>query len=232
MLTFYWLDFTTKDHPGLYSLVLYTSWCNFRCYGCHNRTLAGWDYKNKNLSDDEIRWWSDGIIHINPEEYHQKLSEEEVKMAVQNDFLDMIILCWWEVLINKLADVVETINWIKKLNPNVLIRIDTNWSFPEKVEYLKENKLVDGFAIDIKWPYWNKNWWPEISKVIWLPQNIASNIFPKIMESIHIADQMPYTLFRTVHYPIIKDQQYFEEIKNYVRENLKSPHSINPFIQV
>jgi hypothetical protein len=52
------------------------------------------------------------------------------------------------------------------------------------------------------------------------------------MESIHIADQMPYTLFRTVHYPIIKDQQYFEEIKNYVRENLKSPHSINPFIQV
>jgi hypothetical protein len=52
------------------------------------------------------------------------------------------------------------------------------------------------------------------------------------MKSIHIADDMSFTLFRTVHYPIIKDQQYFEEIKNYVRENLKSPHSINPFIQV
>jgi hypothetical protein len=36
---------------------------------------------------------SEDIIRINPEEYHQKLSEEEVKMAVQNDFLDMIILC-------------------------------------------------------------------------------------------------------------------------------------------
>jgi hypothetical protein len=36
---------------------------------------------------------SEYIIHINPEEYHQKLSEEEVKMAVQNEFLDMVILC-------------------------------------------------------------------------------------------------------------------------------------------
>ena len=59
MLTFYWLDFTTKDHPGLYSLVLYTSWCNFRCYGCHNRTLAGWDYNNKELSEDKIRGLSE-----------------------------------------------------------------------------------------------------------------------------------------------------------------------------
>jgi len=74
-------------------------------------------------------------------------------MAIQNDFLDMIILCWWEVLINKLEDVIETIKWIKELNPNILIRIDTNWSFPEKVEYLAKNKLIDWFAIDIKWPY-------------------------------------------------------------------------------
>lgn len=226
MLEFYGLDYTTKDHPGLFSLVLYTSWCNFRCYWCHNRRLAWWDYEN----------WEGGIwwekISIDPKEYFPKLTLEEVKSALNTEFLDMVILCWWEVLINKLDNVIETIKWIKKLRSDVLIRIDTNGSFPEKVKVLKEKKLVNWFAIDIKWPYWSEKFYPDISKVIWLPEEVLPNLTKKIMESIHLADELNYTLFRTVHYPIIKNQEYFEEIKRYVRQNLKSPYSINPFIEV
>ncbi len=219
MLNFYWLDFTTKDHPWFYSLILYTNWCNLRCYWCHNRRLAWWDYNQKK------------VVTINTEEFHPKLSEEELRMAIQNEFIDMVILCWWEFLIYSLQEIEETITWIKSLNPNVLIRIDTNWTFPEKVKYVKEKKLADWFAIDIKWPYWNSKYWSTISNVIWLPQKASELLFPKMLESINIADTMEYTLFRTVQYPIV-NEEYFNEIKQYTTNKLKSPHSFNLFVEL
>ena len=226
MLSFYGLEFTTKDQPGLFWLVLYTTGCNFRCYGCHNRTLAGWDYKGWPANKG-----SPEITKINPGKYHRKLTLEEVELAIKNEFLDIIILCWWEFLIYNINQLTETINWIKQINPKLKVRIDTNWSFPEKIKYLKENKLVDWFAMDIKGPYWNKKFFPQISQIIWLPEKVLPKLTDKLLESINLIDWMEYSLFRTVYYPIIKDKSYFEEIKSFTR-NLKSPHSFNLFIQV
>jgi len=227
MLDFYWLEYTHKDQPWLFSVVLYTNWCNFRCFWCHNRTLAGWDYEKQTLNK-----WSPNIKQVSTDTYHQKLTKDEIKLAIENDFLDMVILCWWEVLIHPIKEIEETIKWMKNINPNLFIRIDTNGSFPDKVKYLKENKLVDWFAIDIKWPYWNSNYYPTIEKVIWLPNKTLKKIYSKIMDSIKIADWMKYTLFRTVIYPIVEDQEYFNEIKQFVNKNLNSKHSLNIFQNV
>ena len=226
MLDFYWLEFTTKDQPGLFWVVLYTNWCNFRCYGCHNRTLAGWDYKTWPTNK-----WSPQIIQIDPDKYHKKLNLEEVELALKNDFLDIVILCGWEFLIHNIEKIEKTINRIKQINPNLKIRIDTNWSFPEKIKYLKEKNLVDWFAMDIKGPYWNQKYYSQLSQVIWLPEQILPKLTTKLLESIHLVDGMEYSLFRTVYYPIIQDKSYFEEIKNFTKQ-LKSPHSFNLFQDV
>jgi len=228
MLNFYWLEYSSKDQPWLFSLILYTNWCNFRCYGCHNRFLAWWDYEDsKNKLKDNYN-----IINVDYNNYYKKLSIEEIELAVKNDFLDMVILCWWEVLIHPLKQIEETINWLKKINPDLLIRIDTNWTFPEKVKYLKTRKLVDWFAIDIKWPYWDNKYHKYIERVIWLEKNILNNLYNKMLRSVKLADWMSYTSFRTVLYPIITENNYFEEIKKWTRNNLKSPHSLNIFQSV
>jgi len=169
---------------------------------------------------------------MNPKKYYKPLSEEEIQLAIKNDFIDMVILCWWEFLIYDIDEITKTIERIKQLNPNVLVRIDTNWSFPEKVKKLKNKNIVDWFAIDIKWPYWNKKYYKTISQIIWLDEKQTNNLLPKIMESIYIADKLNYSLFRTVNYPIIKDKEYFEEIRTFAKENLKNPHSFNLFINV
>ncbi len=220
MLEFYGLEYSSKDHPDHFALILYTTNCNLRCYWCHNRLLAGWDYQKEK------------IININPTDYYIKLTEEEITNAINNDLIDIVILCWGEVFINNIDKIINTIKWIKKINPNIKIRIDSNWTFPEKIEKLVNLSLIDWLAIDIKWPYWDQSFYQDISKVIWLDINLIPNISNKILKSIKLADQLPYTIFRTVTYPIIKNPYYFEEIKNFVSKNLSKPHYFNSFYSI
>lgn len=228
MIKVYWLEYTYYDHPGKYSLVLYTSGCNLRCFGCHNRTLSGRNYENENIETLK----SGNIIHVNVDNYHKQISQEELKMSINNWMLDMVILCWWEFLIHNIDDIKQFIEHIKSINPNVLIRVDTNWTFPDKVDELINRWKVDGFAIDIKWPYWNKNYFETISKVIWIPMSAADSLFSKMTKSLNLSKQLPYTIYRTVSYPIVKDQNYFDEIKHYVHENLHKPHNFNLFVKL
>lgn len=225
MLKFYWLEYSYNDHPWLYSLVLYTTWCNFRCYWCHNRKLAWWDYNNCNNCKDKIK-------SIKIEDYYKPLPEEEIKLAVQNELIDMVIFCWGEFLINDINQIKETITYIKQLNPNIKIRIDTNGTFPEKVEELIEGWYVDWFAIDIKWPYWNNLYYDQIKKVIGIPDKNLEKILSKITQSLELAKQLDYTIYRTVLYPIVEDQEYFKAIKEYVNKHLWKPHYFNQFAQV
>lgn len=224
MIKIYWLECSYYDHPWKYSLILYTSWCNFRCYSCHNRTLSWRDYIDQKNKID--------IKYLDFKDYYKEILDDELKMAIKNKMLDMVILCWWEFLIFKIEQIKEFIDYIKSLNSNVLIRVDTNGSFPEKVSELINRWKVDGFAIDIKWPYWNYNYYDTISKIIWIPLSIAWKVFERITESLNLSKILPYTIYRTVSYPIVKDISYFNEIKQYVQYNLKKPHSFNTFINL
>ncbi len=231
MLTFRWIDFTYYDHPGKYSVVLYTTGCNFKCFGCHNRTLAGWDYKdgkqpiiNKNLQASKIS--------LNPADYHKPIPWEEINMAISNEFIDMVIFCGGEFLINPLDKIKQTILKIKHINPYIQIRIDTNWSFPQKVEEIIKRNLIDGFAIDIKGPYRNPKRHPLISQIIWIPLPRAKKVFEDIIKSLKLASQLPESIFRTVKYPVIKDPSYFEEIDQRVNRNLKKTYQQNQFVVV
>lgn len=223
MIKIFGLDYTYYDHPNMYSLVLYSWWCNLRCYGCHNRQLAGWLYKT---ADKESKQ------DIKISDYTTPLCDEDISLAIKNEMLDMIILCGWEFLIHPMDQIKETILQIKQLNPKVLIRIDTNGTFPDKVKELAEWWEIDWFAIDIKWPYWDSSYYGDIKDVIWIPIEVAKKIYPKMVESLEYAKQLPYTIYRTVVYPNIKDDSYFGEIKSYVSSNLKKPHYFSNFVNL
>jgi len=225
MLKFYWLEYSFHDHPWLYSLILYTNWCNLRCYGCHNRKLAWWDYGSCDSCKNKVK-------RVKVEDYYKPLSEEEIKLAVQNDLIDMVIFCWGEFLIHDINQIKETINYIKKLNPNVKIRIDTNGTFPEKMEELIKGWYVDWFAIDIKGPYWNSIYYDQIKKVIGIPCDKLEEILSKMIRSLELAKELDYTIYRTVLYPIIENQEYFRVIKEYVNKHLWKPHYFSQFVQV
>lgn len=217
------MDYTYYDHPGKYSLVLYCSGCNMKCYGCHNRTIAGWDYESKSRDSEKIQ--------VSVEENSCELSKHEIELAIKNSMLDMIILCGWEFLLYPIDQIKQTIDYVRETNPNVLIRVDTNGTFPEKVEELTNRGKVDWFAIDIKWPYWNDKFEDISSDIVWITPSMSKKMFPKIVESLEISKQLEYTIYRTVVYPTANDE-YFTEIKSYVQQNLKKPHSFSNYVEI
>lgn len=223
MIKVYWLEYTFYDHPWKYSLVLYTNWCNLRCYGCHNRLLSWRNYVDDTMNEK---------IVVDHNQFFNQITNEELILSIKNEMLDMVILCWWEVMIYSVEDIKSMIDFIKSLNPNVLIRIDTNGAFPDKIESIIERGWVDWFAIDIKWPYWDEKYHDTISDVIGIPSASCNKLFERMSQSLVLAKQLPCTLYRTVLYPLVEDQTYFNEIKDYVHNNLWKPHSFNTFVNV
>lgn len=223
MISFYWLEYTYYDHPNMYSLVLYSWGCNLKCYGCHNRHLAWRDY---------IDWTKSEKKSVKVCNSTEQLSMEEVSLAVKNPLIDMVILCGWEFLIYSVERIVETIQLLKEMNPNIYIRVDTNWSFPDKMRRLVATWLVDWFAIDIKWPYWNKDYYDIISKVIGTPKDYSKVLYTKFLESLDISKDLDKSIYRTVIYPIIEDKKYFDDIKSYVTQVLHKPHYFNNYVDL
>lgn len=217
------MEYSYNDHPLKYSLILYTKNCNFQCFKCHNRKLAWWDYVNPT---EDLKWEKK---NINVEDFYKKLSKYDLNMAIENNLIDMLIFCWGEFLINNIDEIIETINYVKIKNPKLLIRIDTNWSFPEKVKYLSENWYVDWFAIDLKWPYWDNKYLKQTSEILWISTEYAKKIFPKIMDSINISKKLKHSLFRTVRYTAVENEDYFKSIYEYAKNNLNWNHTFNEF---
>lgn len=245
LLTFYWQEATSSDFEGKFSLILYTKTCSLACYGCHNRRMLNWwDYKD-NIYRRNQKVSVDNCM-IEP------ISWENIELELTSGFYEAVILCGWEVTIHPLEKIINTIQKIKEINPNLLIRVDTSSIFPEKMEELK--KYVDWFACDIKFPYWNfwNTWYDEVAEeIIWLPKNVLEKIFPKMVKWLEIAKWLPYTIYRSVKYPIqeiisnleIESEKkdtllnnsinYFKEIENYAKEKLESNnYYTNNFVYV
>lgn len=184
------------DHPDKISLVVYTKKCNFSCFGCHNmRSLLA--------STNSIT------------------TESIIKKLQRNDsMIDLLIICGGEPLL--LGDtLVQELKKIKEAT-STPIRIDTNGTNPDMVELLKAEQLVDGFAMDIKFPYWMGRL-PLLKNITGI-ENVP---LQKIMQSMSLIDGMPYSLFRTVKYPILP-KELIENIVEYMKP-FKSPHYVNPY---
>lgn len=118
--------FAPRDYPGHISATFFTGGCNFRCPFCHNSDLV---LRPETLPD---------------------ISREELEAFLDSrqDWLEAVCVSGGEPLLHRDIDSLLKIFKARKL----LVKLDTNGSFPARIKALTEKKLVDFWAMDIKGP--------------------------------------------------------------------------------
>ena len=154
---------TLIDYPGKLACTIFLSGCNFKCGFCHNPELVLESYSQAGVLD---------------------YTEEEILnfLIKRKNHLDAVCITGGEPLIS------VDINFLKKIKAlGYSIKIDTNGSFPEKLQELLDLNLVDFVSMDIKAS--KKNY----SKLT----GIENPNFEKIEQSIKIISKLPNHEFRT-----------------------------------
>ncbi len=113
------------DWDGKISAVIFVGGCNFSCPFCQNYPLN---------SPEEF-----GLRPIDYEEIEESLKKER-------RWLDGVVITGGEPLLH--PEIFRLTERIKRLG--LLVKIDTNGSFPYVLMNLKEKRLVDYCALDIK----------------------------------------------------------------------------------
>lgn len=115
---------TLLDFPEKLACTVFTGGCNFRCPFCHNASLV--------LNTDSVE-------SISEEEFFKYISK-------RSGMLDGVCITGGEPM---LCSDLEA--FIKKIRSyGLLIKLDTNGSFPEKLNHLLDEGLIDYVAMDIK----------------------------------------------------------------------------------
>lgn len=110
------------DYPGKVSSIIYTSPCNLRCPFCHNPSLV----KN-------------AVPQYEPIEIIAELNERK-------GFVEAVTITGGEPLMHD--DLADFLRIIKA--EGLLVKIDTNGTYPDGLEYILKNRLADYVAMDIK----------------------------------------------------------------------------------
>lgn len=118
--------FSSRDYPGFISATVFLGSCNFRCPFCHNAQLV--------LNPDDVPTY--------PMDYFTDFLDS------RKDWLEGICITGGEPLLH--PDLPEFLTFLKKRE--LLVKLDTNGSFPSRLEGLLGNNLVDSIAMDIKAP--------------------------------------------------------------------------------
>ena len=118
--------FASRDFPGHISATVFIGGCTFRCPYCHNADLV--------LRPDELQTTPVDIF----------LSYLDGRKG----WLEGICLSGGEPLLHD--DIEDLVRVIR--DRGLLVKLDTNGSFPERLERLLGEKLLDWVAMDVKAP--------------------------------------------------------------------------------
>lgn len=118
--------FSPKDFPGHISSTVFVGGCNFKCPFCHNADLV--------LRPESLATF--------PLDYFISFLDS------RKSWLEGICVSGGEPLLHDDLEVLLTL--IKERN--LLVKIDTNGSFPSRLEELIQKELVDHIAMDVKAP--------------------------------------------------------------------------------
>ncbi len=125
-MRFYGLQkMTLLDFPGRVACTLFTGGCNFRCPFCHNASLVTeWDAAGDSLSEEEILSFLEG----------------------RRGLLDGVAVTGGEPLLN--PDLPAFLERVRALG--FAVKLDTNGSFPDRLEEILKKGLADYVAVDLK----------------------------------------------------------------------------------
>jgi pyruvate formate lyase activating enzyme len=174
------------DYPGKLACTIFTGGCNFRCPYCHNASLV------VNIDD------SNTMTEENLLEFLEK----------RKKVLEGVCISGGEPLLQD-----EIIDFIKKIKSiGYMVKIDTNGSYPEKLEYLIKNNLIDYIAMDIK------NSLDNYSKTIGVKNFDTVNIEKSII--LIMKNYIPYE-FRTTVVKEFHTKNAFISIGNLIKSAKK-----------
>lgn len=127
--------FSPKDFPGHISSTVFLGGCNFRCPYCHNADLV-----------------------LKPESYQTLPMEFFMShLDARKGWLEGVCISGGEPLMD---EEVETLARVVK-ERGLLVKIDTNGAFPDRLESLLKAGLIDWVAIDVKSPLER---YPEVTR--------------------------------------------------------------------
>ena len=115
---------TMLDFPGYVACTVFTPGCNFRCPFCHNSLLVTKVNENEIYSEDEILAY----------------------LRKRKGVIDGICISGGEPLMHD--DIFDFVKKVKETG--MLVKIDTNGSFPDKLKKLIDSGNIDYVAMDIK----------------------------------------------------------------------------------
>ncbi len=116
------VDISTVDYPDKVSSVVFLSGCNFRCPFCFNTNLV--DGPSQEVDTDFI-----------------------VDSIKKNNLIDGVVITGGEPTLQRDA-LFDLCSKFKQLG--LLVKVDTNGSFPDVIKSLIDAKLVDYVALDVK----------------------------------------------------------------------------------
>lgn len=153
--------FSSTDYPGKLACTFFFGGCNMRCGYCHNCDLVK---KPKKL-----------------------MSEDEALAFLQSHktFLEGVCMCGGECMMSLTSDFLKK---IKELGYK--IKIDTNGTFPKKLQEFIDLQLIDYVAMDIKTIHTR---YQELSPGKYKMEDI--------IQSIKIISKLPEYEFRTTVIP-------------------------------
>ena len=115
---------TLLDYPGKTAATVFTGGCNFRCPFCHNGDLV--------LSHSAM----------------DEITQDEIFSVLERrkGFLDGVCVTGGEPLMWQ-----DTEDFLKKIKDmGYLVKLDTNGSYPERLERIIKSGSIDYIAMDIK----------------------------------------------------------------------------------
>ncbi len=111
------------DYPKNIAAVLFLAGCNFDCWYCHNAAVCQGDTGMEYSLPDILRFLDE-----------------------RRRILDGVVITGGEPLLN--ADISPLAKAIKE--KGLLVKLDTNGAYPERLQALLEDRLIDFIAMDIK----------------------------------------------------------------------------------
>lgn len=114
---------TLLDYPGKVACTIFTGGCNFRCPFCHNRALVTGEAEETVAGEEIFRF-----------------------LKKRQGILEGVCISGGEPLLQ--PDLEEFIREVRSLG--YCVKLDTNGSLPDRLEYLAGQGLLDYVAMDLK----------------------------------------------------------------------------------
>jgi pyruvate formate lyase activating enzyme len=199
--------FTLIDFPHKLACTVFLAGCNFFCPFCHNPELVCPEKIDENKE-------------ISLEEFFDFLKQRK-------NFLEGVCITGGEPTLSK--EIVDFVKKIKKLGYSV--KIDTNGSNPEIIDYLLKNHLVDYIAMDVKAP---KDRYPEITRSV-----LGENVSDLVEQSMALLKNSDIDFeFRTTIVPELLNKEDILEIAKWIKgsrryyiQNFIGSKTVDPYFE-